>query len=175
MAAINEQDPRFNLFYSDPDTYTRARAEETASGHVEWETKVDDFFPYSDHQHAFWAGYFTSRPTLKFIERQSAQLLQALKQVSSTPTVRVRALRKEIDQVTLDLSAAVGLINHHDAITGTAKQHVTDDYFEILSKAVTSAEGLLGKLFSVGVASVQENKDEVKLPFIHDLFSSSLF
>ena len=40
------------------------------------------------------------------------------------------------------LSSAVGLANHHDAITGTSKQHVAYDYIRILDKARTDAEKL---------------------------------
>lgn len=41
---INAADDRFNLFYSDPVKYTRARAAEALT----WTDKTDDFFPYSD-------------------------------------------------------------------------------------------------------------------------------
>jgi len=29
-------------------------------------TKLDDFIPYADKPHAYWTGYYTSRPTLKY-------------------------------------------------------------------------------------------------------------
>ena len=41
---VNAADDRFHLFYSDPVTYTRARAAEALT----WTQKTDDFFPYSD-------------------------------------------------------------------------------------------------------------------------------
>ena len=141
---IHAQDDRFHVFYSDPLTYTHARAAETD---VQWSVKTDDFFPYSDHEHAFWAGYFTSRPTLKFFERSASSLLQTFKQLTAAPSKRVRAMRGEIDKVLFQLTAAVGLVNHHDAITGTSKQHVADDYVKILAKAVTAAEALIGKVY----------------------------
>lgn len=115
---------------------------------MQWSVKTDDFFPYSDAQHAFWAGYFTSRPTLKYFERIASSLLQTLKQVTASPSPAVRSMRTEIDKAVFQLTAAVGLINHHDAITGTSKQHVADDYFKILSKAMTVAEEMIGKVFS---------------------------
>ena len=37
---INENDDRFNLFWSDPVTYTKARANED----IVWTNKYDDFF-----------------------------------------------------------------------------------------------------------------------------------
>jgi hypothetical protein len=48
---------RFNVFYSDPTVYTDARAAEKLT----WPQKTDDFFPYADCAHCYWAGYFTSR------------------------------------------------------------------------------------------------------------------
>lgn len=130
---INAKDQRFNLFYSDPTSYMRARSMESE---VVWPSKVDDFFPYSDTAHAFWAGYFTSRPNLKFLERVSSSYLQVLKQIAATPGLVMDGLHQSIAKLT----AAVGLINHHDAVTGTSKQHVADDYKKILSAALTDAE-----------------------------------
>jgi lysosomal alpha-mannosidase len=40
------------------------------------------------------------------------------------------------------LMAGVGLANHHDALTGTSKQHVAEDYKRILDKALTAAEAV---------------------------------
>jgi hypothetical protein len=137
------KDPRFRVFYSDPHTYTLARAAETD---VKWTVKTDDFFPYSDHEHAFWAGYFTSRPTLKYLERTASALLQNLKQLTASPASAVRALRPEAQRALFQLTAAVGLVNHHDAVTGTSKQHVADDYTKILSRAMATAEALIGRV-----------------------------
>ena len=40
------------------------------------------------------------------------------------------------------LSAALGVAQHHDAVSGTAKQHVTDDYVMRLYDAIfTQTEG----------------------------------
>ena len=47
---INAEDDRFNVFYSDPVTYTKARADEG----LRYTTKTDDFFPYSDRLHHFF-------------------------------------------------------------------------------------------------------------------------
>ena len=144
IAYINANDDRFNLFWSDPVTYTKARAAED----IVWTNKDDDFFPYSDCEHGFWAGYFTSRPTLKYFERQSSAFLQTAKQIFSSPALT--SMFDETRRVILQLTAAVGLVNHHDSVTGTSKQHVAEDYKKILSKAVSETEDLL----STSLASI---------------------
>lgn len=38
------------------------------------------------------------------------------------------------------LKEAMGIMQHHDAITGTEKQHVAQDYARIVTKAIHKAE-----------------------------------
>ena len=135
---------KYNIFYSTPDKYTEMRAAEA----ITWSVKKDDFFPYSDCAHCFWSGYFTSRPTLKLLERKSSSFLQTLRQVlvGTVPTDNML-------DVATRLTAAVGLVNHHDAITGTSKQHVADDYTKILAGALTQAEELLVQQVTPATAS----------------------
>ena len=61
-----------NLLYSTPSCYTYHvnRAGKT------WTTKEDDFFPIAQQPHAFWTGYFTSRPSLKGYVRSTNNFLQ---------------------------------------------------------------------------------------------------
>ena len=56
------------------------------------------------------------RPTLKYFERISSSFLQVLKQIASNPSVDISG--NDVQDVIYHLTAAVGLINHHDAITG---------------------------------------------------------
>ena len=91
---------------------------------------------------SYWGGYFTSRPTLKYLERTASSFLQVLKQSTA---IEPEELTKEERKALFGLTAAVGLVNHHDAITGTAKQHVTDDYFFLLDRAFTYAENLVSQ------------------------------
>ena len=61
-----------NLLYSTPSCYTYHvnRAGKT------WTTKEDDFFPIAQQPYSFWAGYFTSRPSLKGYVRSTNNFLQ---------------------------------------------------------------------------------------------------
>lgn len=128
------KDGRVNTFYSTMSIYTQAKHSEN----IDWSLKTDDFFPYADCDHCYWTGYFTSRPTLKGFERYSSSFLQGLKQLSVLSG-------KHAEQEISALTAAIGLCNHHDAITGTSKQHVAYDYTKILDKALTNAEAAASK------------------------------
>jgi hypothetical protein len=44
--------------YSTPSDYIDA----VATAEIEWPTKYDDMFPYSDDGYSYWTGYFSSRP-----------------------------------------------------------------------------------------------------------------
>jgi hypothetical protein len=142
MAARPELAEKYNVFYSHPQRYTEYRARE----HREWTLKTDDFFPYSDCAHCFWGGYFTSRPTGKLLERQASQFLQTTKQLGAMSLLPDGKHLLPNLQVLFRLTAADGLLNHHDALTGTEKQHVADDYMKIVSKALTNAEADVARL-----------------------------
>ena len=71
--------------------------------------------------HAYWTGYYTSRPSYKFHERQSNGLLQAAKQINA---IMGSGRKAEV----MELQNAVAVAQHHDAVTGTAKEAVDADY-----------------------------------------------
>ena len=65
---------KVNLMYSTPSCYLYAvnRANNT------YTHKEDDFFPYASEPHAFWTGYFTSRPSLKGYVRSTNNFFQVM-------------------------------------------------------------------------------------------------
>ncbi len=103
--------------------------------------KTDDFFPYSSDPHAYWTGYFTSRPTFKGLVRQTSHLLQACKQIQA---VTVRRLSNVLNQ--FQRSQAIG--QHHDAVTGTAKQHVNNDYVLRLDQGIRGCSQVFSESFN---------------------------
>jgi alpha-mannosidase len=134
------QDARVNVLYSNLSYYTDLKRAEN----ITWSVKTDDFFPYGSDQHAYWSGYFTSRPALKKFARVSNVLMQQIRQID--------AVFQSHHQADLDaLKRAVGLVQHHDAISGTEKQAVSDDYALRLNNGVIAAEkGLNEILFVIG-------------------------
>eukprot|EP00698_Gefionella_okellyi_P007431 TRINITY_DN1813_c0_g1_i1.p1 TRINITY_DN1813_c0_g1~~TRINITY_DN1813_c0_g1_i1.p1 ORF type:complete len:1001 (-),score=263.05 TRINITY_DN1813_c0_g1_i1:1985-4987(-) len=125
-------DGRINVFYSTPSLYTDA----VHAAGATWTVKTDDFFPYADGPHAYWSGYFTSRVALKGYVRQMSAQLQACKQME----VFNNGLGVQSSDL---LKRAVGLAQHHDAVSGTEKQHVADDYTKRLTIGSQACEQLI--------------------------------
>ena len=118
IQAVTEAEPGVNIFYSTPACYLRS----LQASQVSWPTKQDDFLPYASDPHAYWSGYFTTRPYMKQLSRhveaslRSAEILFSLtypkhkeELVSDYPT-KLAVARQHL-----------ALFQHHDAITGTGK------------------------------------------------------
>ncbi|XP_057283787.1 lysosomal alpha-mannosidase [Pezoporus wallicus] len=119
---------RVHVLYSTPSCYLW----ELHQANLSWSLKMDDFFPYSDGPHQFWTGYFTSRPALKRYERLSNNFLQICSQLEALagPAARDGPYGPGDSSV---LREAVAVAQHHDAVTGTEKQHVANDYAKQLA------------------------------------------
>uniref|UniRef100_A0A672YR33 Alpha-mannosidase n=1 Tax=Sphaeramia orbicularis TaxID=375764 RepID=A0A672YR33_9TELE len=114
---------RVNVLYSTPSCYLQ----ELHRANLTWALKTDDFFPYADDAHDFWTGYFSSRPALKRYERLSNSNLQTCNQleVLGGPTSTNGPFGKGDSQT---MKKAMAVAQHHDAVSGTEKQHVANDY-----------------------------------------------
>ncbi|XP_063148563.1 lysosomal alpha-mannosidase [Candoia aspera] len=117
-----------NVLYSTPSCYLW----ELNKANMSWSVKYDDFFPYADGPHQFWTGYFTSRPALKRYERLSNNFLQICNQLEVLVGMKAN-LGPYGSANSSVLRQAMGVAQHHDAVSGTAKQHVTNDYAKQLS------------------------------------------
>jgi hypothetical protein len=115
--------------------------------------RKDDLFPYSDDAHSFWTGYYSSRPQSKALIRASSAKLQAARQLGALARlVPAAAAAAEGDGAGAGalrggaerLEAAVALAQHHDAVTGTAKQAVVRDYHRRLRQGIEDADALVG-------------------------------
>lgn len=149
-----QDNDQINLIYSTPSCYIQAVNDAAASNNIEFPLKTDDFFPYASGGHNYWTGYFTSRPNAKHFERTTSKILQVIYYVENTINLikfqaakqltafsKVNGEDHEAD-LTL-LKEAVGILQHHDAITGTAKEAVANDYVRLLTKSIQRAEPTL--------------------------------
>uniref|UniRef100_A0A7N6F9T7 Alpha-mannosidase n=1 Tax=Anabas testudineus TaxID=64144 RepID=A0A7N6F9T7_ANATE len=93
-----------------------------------------DFFAYADREDHYWTGYFTSRPFYKSLDRVIESHLRGAEILYSLAVANARHAGMEgrypvSDYALLvDARRSVGLFQHHDAITGTAKENVVTDY-----------------------------------------------
>ena len=114
---MNSKQDKVNVFYSTPSCYLYSvyQANQT------FQLKTDDFFPYGENEHSYLTGYFTSRPAFKLYERFGNNFLQVIKQLNVLTNLNSE---KSISY----LKEQMGVLQHHDAITGTEREHVTSDY-----------------------------------------------
>lgn len=92
--------------------------------------------PYASASNSYWTGYYTSRPNSKRLERMGNNLLQVTKQLIAFEKIKTKDYSDDL----ISLREAIGIMQHHDAITGTEKQEVAQDYARILTKAMTNSE-----------------------------------
>ncbi|XP_041674563.1 lysosomal alpha-mannosidase-like [Drosophila eugracilis] len=128
---INERQSsgsQYNIFYSTPACYLNSVHKSVQS----YPNKTLDFFPYGSDSNSFWTGYYTSRPTQKRFERDGNHILQVAKQLSAFAKLSSTQQKEDLEY----LRHIMGVMQHHDAITGTEKQHVSDDYDRLLYDAI---------------------------------------
>ena len=150
---------RVEVFYSTPYAYVKAKAREAKTDGVTYPVKVDDFFPYSDAPEAFWTGYFTSRPTSKRYIRMATSFLQAARQLEVFVGAQERRQGSCL-RGTDPLEEAVALTQHHDAVTGTERQAVADDYHVWISEGMAAAREVVGKAFTAMYGRGDDDADE---------------
>ena len=94
------------------------------------------FFPYSDREKDYWTGYFNSRIFYKGYDRLLESLIAAVER--KCPSENIHSEKR-----------ALGLFQHHDGITGTAKSAVVQDYYKTMQKAVEQLQSKLKGCLSI--------------------------
>ena len=90
------------------------------------------FFTYSDVNEDYWSGYFTSRVFDKSLDRALQQTLFAAQSLGAS--------RMDLQQE----RRALSLFQHHDGVTGTAKDHVVLDYAKRIHSAIRTTQDWIG-------------------------------
>jgi len=137
---VNRLRKDINVIYSTPSCYTFAVNKEGKK----YTIKHDDLFPYASGPNSYWTGYFTSRPSLKGFVRLSNKIFQISKQLQVISQQKSVALNKKIQFMAMKM----GVLQHHDAVAGTEKQHVAFDYEQRLDDGVRNCESVINSSLS---------------------------
>ena len=99
-----------------------------------------DIFTYMDPMGEYWSGYYTSRPYYKRLDRlveyylRSAEILFSYMNIAQSLQAKQtgkqvdKSLVNELYKQLLVARRNLGVFQHHDGITGTAKAAVVLDY-----------------------------------------------
>ncbi|XP_064458721.1 lysosomal alpha-mannosidase-like [Ornithodoros turicata] len=154
---------RVHVLYSTPSCYLKALLDSD----MRWPEYDDDFFPYADRADAYWTGYFTSRPNFKFFARQANGFLAACKQL--------KVIGNVTDGDVETLSKALGVLQHHDAISGTEKQHVVEDYAYMTYLGIKQCENITSRAYQNLLFTDSYPAFDLNLEFCHFLNLSSCY
>ncbi|XP_043951813.1 alpha-mannosidase 2 [Gambusia affinis] len=113
-----------------------------------------DFFTYADRDDHYWSGYFTSRPFYKRLDRTLESTLRATEIFYTLTLAEMRRFRgngrlvegfpaREHYQWLTEGRRSLGLFQHHDAVTGTARDPVVIDYGTRLFHAILNLRQVL--------------------------------
>ena len=112
-------------------------------------TLEGDFFPYTDEHDDFWTGYFTSRPYDKNLGREveshirMADIFNAVATAGGVSQGRRYMYSDSNLRLLENAHQALGLFQHHDAITGTARSYVVIDYENRLNTALMDTQSVI--------------------------------
>ncbi len=143
MKYINANRPEMKLIYSTPSNYFKSIFEQVE----EWPVyNNQDFFPYADNEWSFWTGYLTSRPYLKGLVRETGNYLTTTSRFLieyGLQSWQKRIIADGVDKL-FSLREKHALCQHHDAVAGTAKEYVSEDYELMLNNSINDGRELIG-------------------------------
>lgn len=127
-------DDYFQTLRDEASRINYGRHDEVGSGEIEgFPSLSGDFFTYADRQQDYWSGYYVSRPFFKAVDRVLEQTLRAsdilfglvLGYCQNLPCTK---LPFSFSYKLIAARRNLALFQHHDGVTGTAKNHVVEDY-----------------------------------------------
>jgi alpha-mannosidase len=132
--------PDIKVQYSKATDYFDAVYPTKTKVDTQFPTFSGDFFPYADSIEAFWTGYFVSRAELKDKARQTEHFAHVADSLFALSRIASKNLTYSDNYENLfALRFANGLVQHHDAITGTEKPFVEANYLQYLENGLGSA------------------------------------
>lgn len=126
-----------------------------------------DFFTYSDVDDHYWSGYFTSRPFYKRFDRlldyflRSTDILFSIASLQNLPVSSSSDHRQKLEYVRQSLA----LFQHHDAITGTARDAVVNDYAQRMFRSIVFTQEIMETVLNEmeGLTTTKSSKTQLEL------------
>ncbi|KAL1514294.1 hypothetical protein ABEB36_003573 [Hypothenemus hampei] len=129
------------------DYFKAVRKEKALS---EFPSLSGDFFTYADRDDHYWSGYYTSRPFYKRMDRvllsyiRAAETIHALTHHSGKPGADwITDKLNGLEHLLISSRQALSLFQHHDGITGTAKDHVVIHYGKRLLQSIHNCQRVI--------------------------------
>ena len=151
MKYINERESEFNIkikFGTFKDYFEELNRQKAAHN-LKFPVISGDFFTYTESDD-YWTGYFTTRQFDKRLSREVQESLRAAELFAAISFARGKNgipipenKKKKILENLVFARQNLGIFQHHDAITGTARAHVVRDYEERLSSAFTATQDVM--------------------------------
>ncbi|XP_062582673.1 alpha-mannosidase 2x-like, partial [Saccostrea cucullata] len=127
-----------------------------------------DFFTYADKDDHYWSGYFTSRPFQKQLDRhietslRSAEIALSLASVHQKKHLLTGFPVDQMMRLLVEARRHLGLFQHHDGITGTAKDFVVVDYGEKLLTAENNCKTIITEAVTfISMATKSDYKQSI--------------
>lgn len=103
-----------------------------------WPERHGADLPYDWPIGSYWSGYFSSRAALKGAIRRLSSLVEVADSFYALSGLKDNSLFSMVQSA----RRTVGILQHHDAVTGTAKSFVVQDYFDMISNATVNASAV---------------------------------
>lgn len=105
---------------------------------TEFPSLSGDFFTYADRDDHYWSGYYTSRPYHKRMDRILLHYIRSAEILNSWYNKWDE--NSELNEMLSNAKQQLSLFQHHDGITGTAKNHVVRDYANRMLEAIKNCK-----------------------------------
>jgi alpha-mannosidase II len=155
----------FRTLRDEADRVNYSLPGEIGSGQVNgFPSLSGDFFTYADRNRDYWSGYYVSRPFFKAVDRVLEQTLRAGEIMTSflLGYCQRAQCEKLPTSFSFKLTAArrsLALFQHHDGVTGTAKDHVVEDYGVRMYTSLMDLQIFMSKAIEVLLGIRHERTD----------------
>ncbi|KAJ9135230.1 hypothetical protein P3X46_032438 [Hevea brasiliensis] len=155
----------FQTVHEEADRINYSCPGEAGSGQIGgFPSLSGDFFTYSDRQQDYWSGYYVSRPFFKAVDRVLEQTLRATEMMMALllgycQRVQCEKLATGFGYKLTAARRNLALFQHHDGVTGTAKDHVVRDYGIRMHTSLRDLQIFMSKAIEVLLGIHHEKSD----------------